>query len=81
MDAVAIDRVTRNGQVTHAADYERIELAKKVFSWDDFDWLLWCDEDLEPPWQGRKLFGAKRSESKWHPVPDLVELIRLSKKQ
>ena len=51
----------------------RIELAKIQFGWTDFDQLLWCDEETVPPWEGRKLHGAKSTENIWHPVPEYKE--------
>ena len=49
---------------------QRIAIARAHLGYDDFDWLLWCDEEIVPVWEGRKLHGSKRAESKWHQVLD-----------
>lgn len=45
-------------------------ISMHVFGWEDYDMLLWCEEDGLPAWTGRKLHGATKKENKWHEVPD-----------
>ena len=51
---------------------QRIAIARAHLGYDDFDWLLWCDEEIVPVWEGRKLHGSNIAESKWHQVLDYL---------
>lgn len=47
-----------------------IECAKSHHGWVDFDFLYWCEEEIDPKWEGRRLHGATSQENHWHLVPD-----------
>lgn len=49
---------------------QRIAIAKVHLGYKDFDNLLWCDEEMCPKWEGRKLHGS--SDNTWHQVPDYL---------
>jgi hypothetical protein len=50
---------------------QRITIAKAHLGCEDFDWLVWCDEEKVPYWEGRKLHGAS-GDNEWEPVLDYL---------
>jgi hypothetical protein len=50
---------------------QRIAIAKAHLGYEDFDWLVWWDEETIPFWTGRKLHGAS-GDNEWEPVLDYL---------
>jgi hypothetical protein len=50
---------------------QRIAIAKAHLGYEDFDWLVWCDEEKAPYWEGRKLHGAS-GDNEWEQVLDYL---------
>jgi hypothetical protein len=50
---------------------QRITIAKAHLGYEDFDWLVWCDEEKVPYWEGRKLHGAS-GDNEWEQVLDYL---------
>jgi hypothetical protein len=53
-------------------EQQRIAIAEACLGLEDFDWLLWCEDENNELWEGRKLHGAKRSDDNWTRIPDYL---------